>query len=317
MTEIKGVQTFQLMGEVKRSYNLYYFILIIGLLTIVSGILMFLIIKLRAFGIGLMAVGGTFTIPFGAYLPLVISAQTKISKLYKEGDSETLIRYVNEKQSLTKGNYVYFAIAALGDMSVVKALPVLERHLERAKNTHAFETRKKATKAIAKIGTTEAVRILRNALITNERESNSFWVREEEVNSTKRQYKEVSNVIKSALEALAKTNNYKTVDEMMAAIEEGRREKLDFVLDKREGEKAGVVKITYNEEVAIGMITHMQIDEEEKEIIACPYCLNIEKEELMSMWLKEKKKCPVCRREISMKECLQVKFEKEEKKGKK
>ncbi len=85
------------------------------------------------------------------------------------------------------------------------------------------------------------------------------------------------------------------------------------VREEYRGNKKTKFKITYVKEEAVCMIAQIRLHEEEKEISVCPHCLNIAKTELMTKWLKKKKKCPICRRKIEIEECLQVEFIQKEK----
>ena len=121
--EIEGSKSYQLMKEAKGKYNIHYLLLIFGVIAFVGGILTF-IIGPEGFGILMMAIGGMTLIPNALLISLFAPAQIKINKLYEKRASEKLIRYASEEPSIRKGRYIYFAIAALGDMKEEKAIPV-------------------------------------------------------------------------------------------------------------------------------------------------------------------------------------------------
>lgn len=312
---IEGSKAYHLMKETKRKNNAYYSFFIVAVIVLVSGILILTVGK-NDFGIVLIASGGMALLPAPLLISLITPAQIKISKLYEKRDSERLIRCASEEPSIRKQHYIYYAIAALGDMKEEKAIPILKKIMKMEYNNAVLDIKKMTAKALASIGTDEAVIILRNALINNERLLIQYGALKSEEREKWKYILQITNTIKSVIESLVITNNYNSADEMMREVEKRRREAIardGIVREEYREEKKRKIKITYVEEEAVCMIAHIRLHAEEKEITACPHCLNIAKTELMTMWLKYKNKCPICRRKIVIEECLQVEFIQKEK----
>ena len=67
-----------------------------------------------------------------------------------------------------------------------------------------------------------------------------------------------------------------------------------------------ISKIYYIEEIpneAKCMVTGLPLDFVTDDIIVCPYCSAWAKKELLASWLNENDFCPVCRRELHLKDC--------------
>ncbi|MBD3191396.1 MAG: hypothetical protein GF308_12170 [Candidatus Heimdallarchaeota archaeon] len=54
------------------------------------------------------------------------------------------------------------------------------------------------------------------------------------------------------------------------------------------------------------MVSSLVIDFEEDEIVACPYCGNFAKKNLLAEWLKMKGICPICRKKLPLDLCPRV-----------
>ena len=70
-----------------------------------------------------------------------------------------------------------------------------------------------------------------------------------------------------------------------------------------------ISKIYYLEEIpydAKCMVTGLPLDFVTDEVIVCPYCSAWAKKELLASWLNENDFCPVCRRELYLKDCPTV-----------
>ncbi|MBD3191625.1 MAG: hypothetical protein GF308_13340 [Candidatus Heimdallarchaeota archaeon] len=55
-----------------------------------------------------------------------------------------------------------------------------------------------------------------------------------------------------------------------------------------------------------GMVSGLLIDFEKDNVVACPYCGNIAKREMLAEWLKVKGLCPVCKNKLSIDECPEL-----------
>lgn len=55
-----------------------------------------------------------------------------------------------------------------------------------------------------------------------------------------------------------------------------------------------------------GMVSGLLIDFEKDNVVACPYCGNIAKREMLAEWLKVKGICPVCKKKLSLDECPEL-----------
>jgi uncharacterized protein (DUF983 family) len=54
------------------------------------------------------------------------------------------------------------------------------------------------------------------------------------------------------------------------------------------------------------MVSGLMIDFENDRIVACPYCGNVAKYEMLAEWLKVKSVCPVCKNKLKIEDCQEI-----------
>lgn len=57
------------------------------------------------------------------------------------------------------------------------------------------------------------------------------------------------------------------------------------------------------------MVSSLPLNVDKDAVVACPYCGNMAKQELLAEWLEKNSSCPVCRKTISINECPIVKIQ--------
>lgn len=57
------------------------------------------------------------------------------------------------------------------------------------------------------------------------------------------------------------------------------------------------------------MVSGLPFDVSKDQIVVCPYCNSFAKKKLLEQWLSEKMICPVCRRSITIEDCIDVQYE--------
>lgn len=85
-------------------------------------------------------------------------------------------------------------------------------------------------------------------------------------------------------------------------------EAIEKSIPKKVPETQAIVPITKayfiknRSELMKGMISKTQLTLD-YEVVICPYCSNMAKKELLTVWLKEKKNCPVCFTQMTIDDC--------------
>ena len=72
-----------------------------------------------------------------------------------------------------------------------------------------------------------------------------------------------------------------------------------------------ITKVYFLEDIpatAKCMVSGLTIDFNIDEVVVCPYCSAFAKKDLITGWLSEKQKCPVCQRALKIADCPAVRF---------
>lgn len=82
--------------------------------------------------------------------------------------------------------------------------------------------------------------------------------------------------------------------------------KIPIQVKQRRVVKGGVEIIFVSNKQPRCMVSGLNVDFEEDEVVACPYCSNVAKKTMLVEWLKIKGICPLCRRNIVIEQCPKV-----------
>ncbi|NPD90536.1 MAG: hypothetical protein HGN29_17620 [Asgard group archaeon] len=82
--------------------------------------------------------------------------------------------------------------------------------------------------------------------------------------------------------------------------------KIPVQVRQRRVVKGGVEIIFVSNKQPRCMVSGLNVDFEEGDVVACPYCSNVAKKPMLVEWLKVKGICPMCRRNIVLEQCPKV-----------
>ena len=99
-------------------------------------------------------------------------------------------------------------------------------------------------------------------------------------------------------------------EERKARREEKEKEKLRVPIQLKQKRKVrkGVEIIFVSNKQPRCMVSGLNINFNEDEVVACPECGNMAKKPLLIEWLKVKGICPICRKNIIIEDCLKAEY---------
>ncbi|MBD3191155.1 MAG: hypothetical protein GF308_10945 [Candidatus Heimdallarchaeota archaeon] len=96
-------------------------------------------------------------------------------------------------------------------------------------------------------------------------------------------------------------NGYKNYEEFIKKIDIVTKSKSGIFATKKQ------MSLLLDQKTIIHcMISRLEIYLGMGNLLACPYCKNIAKEELLEKWLERKGTCPICKKRLELEECLTV-----------